>query len=455
MLKLTNTLTGEKEEFKSITEGKVGMYNCGPTVYDYVHIGNLRAFVLADTLRRTFEFNGYAVQQVINITDIGHLASDADEGEDKMTKGLLREGKPLTLDAMKELADFYADRFKENLGELNIHLPEVMPKASEHIQEDIDFIKTLEKKDIVYKTSDGVYFDTSKDEDYGKLGGISSDDSHARVESTTEKRNFKDFALWKLNPALGFESPWGKGFPGWHIECSAMSEKYLGQNFDIHTGGMDLASIHHNNEIAQSEYAHDKPFVNYWLHNAFVNIEGGKMAKSQGNFIRLQTIIDKNISPLAYKYWLLTAHYRTPVTFSWDALEGAGNGYIRLIHLVSSLPEGGNMDENYLALFKGFINDDLDTAKAIALMWELTKDDEISNADKKATILKFDTVLGLGLNNIRKTEIPEEVQKLLILRDDSRKNKDFIKSDELRDEIKKLGFEVKDTQEGQKLIPIK
>ncbi|MBA3550723.1 cysteine--tRNA ligase [Patescibacteria group bacterium] len=451
MLKLTNTLTGDKEVFTPITESRVGMYNCGPTVYDYVHIGNLRAFILADIIRRTLEFNKYEVHQVINITDIGHLASDADDGDDKMTKGLLREGKPLTLEAMKELADFYTERFKENLIALNIQLPHTMPKASEHIEEDIEFIQKLEGKNFAYKTSDGVYFDTSKNPHYGKLGGISADDSHARVESNTQKRNFKDFALWKLNPALGFESPWGKGFPGWHIECSAMSKKYLGDHFDIHTGGVDLASIHHNNEIAQSECESGHTFVNYWLHNAFVNIEGGKMAKSQGNFIRLQTLIDRNILPLAYRYWLLTAHYRTPVTFSYEAIEGAQNGYNRLIELVTSLPHEGNADENYLALFKGFINDDLDTPKAIALMWELTKDNEVRAEDKKATLLSFDKVLGLGLDNLKTVDIPEEVQKLVGERDEARKNKDFKKSDELRDEIKKLGFDVKDTTEGQRI----
>jgi cysteinyl-tRNA synthetase len=398
MIKLSNTLSGEKEVFTPLQDNKVGMYNCGPTVYDYVHIGNLRAYLLADIIRRTFEFNGYEVNQVINITDVGLLSNDDVDGEDKMTLGLKREGKPITLEAMKELAYFYTERFTENLIALNIQLPHVMPKASEHIKEDISFIQILEQKGCAYKISDGIYFDTSKDPHYGKLGGISTDDKHARVEGNSEKRNFRDFALWKFNSSLGFESPWGKGFPGWHIECSAMSEKYLGTHFDIHTGGVDLASIHHNNEIAQSECAHGNTFVNYWLHNAFVNIDGGKMAKSQGNFLRLQSLIDKGLSPLSYRYWLLTAHYRSPISFSWEAVTNAQNGYNNLISHIQSLPDGGHVDDNYHALFKGFINDDLDTPKAIALMWELLKDEEINTENKKATLLDFVKVLGLGFD---------------------------------------------------------
>ncbi|MES2436865.1 MAG: cysteine--tRNA ligase [Patescibacteria group bacterium] len=455
-MKLTNTLTGKKEEFIPITAGKVGMYNCGPTVYDFVHIGNLRAFLLADMLRRTFEFNGLAVTQVINITDIGHLSGDGDDGDDKMTKGLKREGKPLTLEAMKELADFYTERFKENLVSLNVQLPHHMPKASEHIAEDIEFIKNLEVKGIAYTISDGVYFDTSKDPHYGKLGGISTDDSHARVESNSEKKNFKDFALWKFNAELGYESVWGKGFPGWHIECSAMSKKYLGDHFDVHTGGIDLSTIHHNNEIAQSECESGHDFVNVWLHNAFVNIEGGKMAKSQGNFLRLQSIVDKGISPLAYRYWLLTAHYRTPVNFTWEALEAAQNAYSKLVEHMRELPDdGGIIHLEYIKNFTELINDDLDTPKAIALMWFFIKDPHVSPADKKITILKFDEVFGLGFANIKKIEIeiPEEVQKLVDERAQARQNKDFAKSDELRNAIAELGFIVKDTDKGQQVFP--
>ncbi len=458
MLKLTNTLTGEKGEFTSITEGKVGMYNCGPTVYDYAHIGNLRSYVFADILRRTLELNGYEVNQVINITDIGHLSSDADDGEDKMTKGLKREGLPFTLEAMKQMGDLYTERFKNDLKTLNIQFPSHFPKASEHIKEDIELISQLQEKGFTYSTSDGVYFDTSKFPEYGKLGNIkpTPDDEQSRIGINSEKRNYRDFALWKFNSELGHETPWGKGFPGWHIECSAMSTKYLGQPFDIHTGGIDHIPVHHNNEIAQSEAATGIPYAYYWLHNAHVVIGTDKMAKSGGNFLRLQSVIDKDISPLAYRYWLLTARYSTMMNFSWEALENAQNGYSNLLEKIHQLGDStGSPDENYLALFKGFVNDDLDTAKAIALMWELIKDDEINPQDKKATLLKFDTVLGLGLDSIKNIEIPEEVQELIQARDESRKNKDFKKSDELRDEIKKLGFEVKDTPEGQKVFSIK
>jgi cysteinyl-tRNA synthetase len=375
-MKLTNTLSGKKEEFIPIIPGKVRMYSCGPTVYDYIHIGNLRAFFLSDLLRRAFEFNGYDVTQVMNITDVGQLNPDSiSDEEDKMTKGLKRENKPITIEAMKELADFYTEAFKKDLAELNIKTPIHLPKASEHIPEDIALIQELEKKGFTYQTSDGVYFDTSKDLHYGKLGGLAHDDSHARINENSEKKNFRDFALWKFNSVLGYPSPWGQGFPGWHIECSAMAQKYLGHEFDVHTGGIDLAPIHHNNEIAQSENACGCDFVHYWVHNAFLNIEGGKMAKSLGNFLTLQGLKDKDITPLAYRYWLLTAHYRTPAHFSLEAVEAAQTAYNRLIELFDDLGSDYEAwNEKYLSQFKEYINDDLDTPKALALMWDLLKD---------------------------------------------------------------------------------
>ncbi len=464
MIKLTNTLSGTKEPFFAINERekKVTMYNCGPTVYDFAHIGNLRSYVFADVLRKTLEFNGYSITQVINSTDIGHLASDADDGDDKMTKGLKREGKSFTLESMKELGDFYTERFKEDLTALNIQFPTHLPKASEHITEDIELITTLEKKGVTYTTSDGVYFDTSKDPDYGKLGNMNKQDENeevSRIGINTEKRNPKDFALWKFNNNLGYESPWGKGFPGWHIECSAMSKKYLGQPFDIHTGGIDHIPVHHNNEIAQSETAFDKPYAHFWLHNAHVNIEGGKMAKSEGNFIRLQSLIEHDLDPLSYRYWLLGARYSTSMNFSWDALQAAQNAYSNFLQYFLDLgPESGTADENYVALFKGFINDDLDTPKALALAWELLKDEEVSAEDKRATLITFDKVLGLGLETLPseyfKLDIPENVAALVEEREQARKNKDFKRSDELRSEIQKAGFEVKDTDKGPILSQI-
>lgn len=458
MLRLHNTLTGKIEEFKPIKNGYVGMYNCGPTVYDQVHIGNLRSFVLADTLRRAFEFFGYEVNQVMNITDIGHLSGDGDDGEDKMTKGLKREGKALTIEAMKELADFYAEQFKRDITMLNIKHPHVMPKASEHITEDIGLIKTLEEKGFAYKTTDGVYFDTSKDPQYGKMGGVSNDEENvARVISTREKKNPKDFALWKLNDSIGFQSPWGQGFPGWHIECSAMSRKYLGDHFDVHTGGIDLAPIHHNNEIAQSENACGCKSVNYWVHNAFVNVESGKMAKSEGNFITLKTLIDKKFMPLTYRYWLLQARYSTPVNFSFEALESAQQAYIKLLKLWQTMPDGGSPAQNYIDAFTGLVAEDLDTPRAIALLWEVVKDDEISLADKKTTLLEFDKVLGLNLNkmaavttfvNQKIEQLPEEIQVLIARREEARKNKNFSESDTLRNDLKSKGYLVEDKPEG-------
>lgn len=437
-----------------IKAGFVGMYNCGPTVYDYAHIGNLRAFVTADLLRRVFEFNNYKVNQVMNITDVG-IGGDNDEGEDKMTKGLHREGKPISIEAMKELGNFYAEKFKEQLLLLNIKTPTKMPKASGHIAEDIELIKILEEKGFAYKTSSGIYFDTSKDPKYGKLGGINKNENEdvARIAKNTEKKNLRDFALWKFNATLGFPSPWGQGFPGWHIECSAMSKKYLGEHFDIHTGGIDLAPIHHNNEIAQSENACNCDFVNFWIHNAFVNVESGKMAKSEGNSIQLQTLIDKNISPLAYRYWLLGAVYRTPVTFSWEALEGANTAFGKLSKNIASLDDdAGAVNKNYLEKFTEAVNNDLNTPQGLALLWDLLKDDEVSPADKKATALEFDKVLGLSLQSFSdqksQQQIPRNILDLVNLREDARKNKDWKRSDELRDEISKLGYQIKDTDQG-------
>ncbi len=451
MLELTNTLGHKKQQFKPITPGMIHIYTCGPTVYDDIHIGNLRAFVTPDILKRVLQWNGYNVNHVMNITDVG-IGGDNDEGEDKIVKGLKREGKPITLAAMKELTEFYTEHFKADLSKLNIIMPNVFPKASEHIQEDIELIQVLEKKDIAYAASDAVYFDTSKVANYGKLGGLTNDDeSIARIASSDAKRNRRDFALWKLNSSLGYESPWGVGFPGWHIECSAMSRKYLGDHFDIHTGGIDLATIHHNNEIAQSESACGCDFVNFWVHNAFVNVEGGKMSKSEGTGLTLATLIEKGFDPLAYRYFLLGAHYKTPITFSWMAIEGAQNALRKLQQAVNELPHGGSIDSAYQTAYEEKINDDLDTPGALALVWQLLKDGKVSPADKKATIIDFDRILGLGLDKEISIEIPEHVQKLAEEREEARKNKDWALADQLREKIELEGFVVKDIQPGFKL----
>jgi cysteinyl-tRNA synthetase len=447
---LHNTLTGKKEEFKPLKDGFVSMYNCGPTVYNYAHIGNLRSYVFADTLRRVFEYNNYKVNQVINVTDIGHLSSDADDGEDKMTKALKREGKPLTLSAMREVADFYFDKFKADLSALSIETPEHFPFASDHIQEDIDLVLRLTEKGFTYAISDGIYFDISKFADYGKLGNINlSDDGESRIGENSEKKNQRDFAVWKFNSDLGYDAPFGKGFPGWHIECSAMSVKYLGPEFDVHTGGIDHIPVHHNNEIAQSVCAGDS-YARYWLHNAHLNMGEEKMAKSGENFITLQTLRDKNIDPVALRYVFLGARYSSPLQFSWEALEGAQVALKKLREKINSLPANGNIVETK---FLEYVNDDLDTAKSLALVWDILKDENISDADKKSTILDFDKVLGLQLDKVENFVIPDNVQNLINQRNIARNSKDFAKSDKLRAEIENLGFEIKDAETGTLVTP--
>jgi cysteinyl-tRNA synthetase len=456
MLRLHNTLTGKLEEFEPIENGKVGMYNCGPTVYDYAHIGNFRSYVFADTLRRTLEYLGLKVNQVINVTDVGHLSGDGDEGEDKMTKALKREGKPMNTKAMREIAEYYFKAFKNDISKLNIELPGHFPFASDHIKEDVALVKTLLDKGYAYQTSDGIYFDTKKDTQYGKLGGLTDQsEDRARIETNPEKKNSRDFALWKFNSELGYEASIGKGFPGWHIECSAMSMKYLGETFDIHTGGIDHIPVHHNNEIAQSESATGKPLAHYWLHNGFVNIGEDKMAKSEGNFITLQTLIEKKINPIAYRYWLLQARYSTQVNFSWDALKSAETAFEKLVKQYQELPNGGVANEDYLAKFRSFMEDDLDTPKALALVWEVLKDDDLKPADKKATLLDMDKVLGFDLEHAKIAQttlaidkLPEDIQKLIEERENARKNKDFATSDKIRNKLKDEGYLIEDKPGG-------
>lgn len=457
---LHSTMSGKKEVFTPINPGVVGMYNCGPTVYDYAHVGNLRSYVFADTLRRIFEYNGYEVNQVMNITDIGHLSGDGDDGEDKMTKALKREGKSLTLSSMREVADFYFGTFKNDLLSLNIELPTHFPFASDHISEDVSLVETLIEKSFAYHTTDGIYFDTAKFPEYGKLGNIVSGDQ-SRIGLNSEKKNPRDFALWKFNNELGYDAPFGKGFPGWHIECSAMSVKYLGPEFDIHTGGIDHIPVHHNNEIAQSVCA-GYPFARYWMHNAFLNTGDAKMAKSAGNFITLQTLREKNIDPLALRYLFLTAHYSSPLQFSWDALEGADTAVKKLRKLKLDLNAivyenvgDVHLDEpsqtviSYKNKFLEHINNDLDTPQALALTWDVSKDKELSPLELRHLLWNFDKVLGLELDTPEeKVEIPVDVQKLIDERNTARENKDFALSDSLRLQIEALGFVIKDTDSG-------
>ena len=451
VLKFYNTLTKQIEEFKPLVEGKVGMYNCGPTVYNYAHIGNLRAYIFADILKRTLTHAGYEVTQVINVTDIGHLSSDNDDGEDKMTKALVREGKPLTLEAMREVANFYFEKFKEDLTLLDIQMPAHFPFASDHIKEDIEMVSGLIEKGFGYSTSDGIYFDTSRFPHYGALGGVvSKDDEHSRIGIHVEKRNPRDFAIWKFNNELGYEAPFGKGFPGWHIECSAMSRAYLGDTFDIHTGGIDHIPVHHNNEIAQSESFTGKQYVHYWLHNDFVNIGEDKMSKSGDNFITLRTFSEKHINPLAYRLLVLGAHYKTQLNFSWEALEGSLQALKRLYSHVRAISDakGGIIEKSYMSRFEDALANDLNTPLALATMWELLKSTDVTPENKYATLLAFDSILGLGIHDLKKELIDESILKLVHEREDARAQKDWNRADELRKEIDSLGYEINDTPNG-------
>ncbi|MEN9921030.1 MAG: hypothetical protein RLZZ517_8 [Candidatus Parcubacteria bacterium] len=451
MIYFKNTLSGKIEEFKPINPNTVGMYNCGPTVYGKPHIGNLRAYIFADLIKNTLIYNGYNVHQVINITDVGHLVSDSDEGADKVEE----QAKKEHLDA-KVITERYTQDFMDALTALNIDVSTIeFPKASEHIQEQIDLIKELETKGFTYITSDGVYFDTSKFPAYGELGHIDIEGlkEGARVEANTEKRNSTDFALWKFSKEKRqqeWESPWGVGFPGWHIECSAMANKYLGTTFDIHTGGVDHIPTHHQNEIAQSVCAHNAPLAHYWLHVNHITIDGKKISKSIGNTLYLEDLISKNISPAAYKYWLYTSHYSTLSNFTIESVQAAQIGLQKIKDFLVRHPRGGedpgSVSLPYKEKFTSYINEDLNTSKAIALIFDLLKDNSIADEDKKVTILDFDKVLKLELDKKEKTiEIPPQVIELAQRRKDARDNRDFALADALREEIEKAGYIIKDT----------
>lgn len=463
---LYNTLSRQKEEFVPLKKGSVTMYSCGPTVYDHIHIGNLRAYLLPDLLTRLFLYNGYTVNSTINFTDFGHLTDDADHGEDKMMKGMKREGYEITLDNMRRFALPYIESFKDDNLAMGNRPPTQYARASDYVTAQIKLIETLEQKGYAYRTSDGVYFDIAKFPKYGQLGNMDLDKlkAGARVEVNEEKHSPADFALWKLSD-MGWDSRWGKGFPGWHIECTAMVFDTLGKQIDIHTGGEDLQYTHHNGEIAQAEALTQKQYVNYWLHNAFVTIDNNKIAKSLGNGLRLRHLIDRGFSPFDYRYWLLQSHYRTTANFTWEALEAARSALYRLRRLVyEELGDvrPGYIDSAYQERFVKALSDDLDTPKALAVLWELVKDKNVSAKDKLATIHSFDSLLSLDLSKdprsgraalgvIAEDDIPEEVKSLLEERESARQGKDFARADELRDRIEELGFEVKDTADGQRL----
>lgn len=460
-----NSASNKKEEFKSLKPDVVTMYSCGPTVYDHAHIGNLRSYLLPDLIKRVCMYNGYKVKHVINFTDFGHLTDDGDEGEDKMMKALKREGKTISLSAMREVADVYMQSFKDdNNAFRNIPATKYTP-ASEYVTDQIRLIKTLIEKGYAYETSDGVYFDISKFPAYGILGNVnvSALQSGARVVVNPEKRNPSDFALWKKG-LLGWESTWGKGFPGWHIECTAMIFSTLGKQIDIHTGGEDLKYTHHNGEIAQAEAVTGKKFVGYWLHNAHLKINDTKIAKSLGNGISLTHLADHGFSPLVYRYWLLTSHYRSSANFTFEALTASKQALFRLKRFIFEECQNisGEINESYRMKFHLAMNDDLDTPKAIALMWDLIKDASISNPDKVATLKEFDSILDIGLSDDRddairelgvvtKEDIPADIEELLEKRDIARATHNWSEADLLRDAINLRGYTLEDTPQGQKI----
>jgi cysteinyl-tRNA synthetase len=456
-LQLYDTYTRQVRDFEPLKPGRVGLYACGLTVYDYAHIGNLRTYIFEDILRRVLEFNGYEVEHVQNITDVGHLTSDADTGEDKMEKGSRRTGMTAW-----EIAELYTAAFQDDMRQLNIVEPTIWCKATDHIGEQIELVQCIEAAGYAYRTDDGIYFDTSKLDDYGYMArlDVAGLRAGARVE-VAGKRSPTDFALWKFSPPgeqrqMEWDSPWGVGFPGWHIECSAMAARYLGPFFDIHCGGEDHIPVHHTNEIAQTQACYGTRLANFWMHGYFLQLDDMKMAKSAGEFLRLQTLIDRGYDPLAYRYFCLGGHYRSKLTFSWEGMDGATAGLNRLRAAYGNWDEGGQADEAYLARFLKEINADLNTPRALALAWELTRSD-LPSASKKATMDIFDQVLGLGLAGWvpPEEEIPEQVLALVAQRQEARAEKRWADADRLRDEIAAAGFEVRDTPEGPQVTAVR
>ncbi|MDE2071580.1 MAG: cysteine--tRNA ligase [Patescibacteria group bacterium] len=461
-LRFFNTLSAAVEQFVPLSS-PVRMYNCGPTVYDHAHVGNLRSYIFADTIRRALLAWGFKVRQVINITDFGHLTSDADEGEDKMSKGLRREGLTISMTNMRVLADTYTRAFIDDIEILGLDVRHILfPRASEYVLQQIDLVKKLQDKGYAYKTQDGIYFDTHKFSGYGALGRIdlSGQEAGARV-STAGKRNPQDFALWKFSARggsasggdhMGWESPWGRGFPGWHIECTAMVFALLGQQIDIHTGGVDHIPVHHNNEIAQAQALTGEQYVKYWMHNEFANLYSGRIGKSEGNAITLKDVVARGIHPVSLRYFYLTGHYRTPMTFSWEALQAAEAAMMRLARAYRSA-RSRPAQPDILKKFYAAIADDLNTAKALGIVWE-----NIGSLNR-TTLDQVDDVLGLGLKEIakhapqplRRDELPEEVRRFVAEREIARGARDFPRADALRLQIEKAGYTLKDTPEGPEI----
>lgn len=455
MLRIYNTLSHELEEFKPLNLPVVRMYSCGPTVYDYQHVGHMRRYVGDDILIRVLKLNGFEVKHVMNITDVGHLVSDSDTGEDKMEKGAKKFGK-----SVWDIAKMFEDQFIDSCKKLNINLPKDLMHATDYIKEQIELIKVLEQKGFTYRIEDGIYFDTLKFPNYYKLSRQNPNElkAGARVEIVEGKKNISDFALWKFSPTndpstnsghgkreMEWDSPWGIGFPGWHIECSAMSMKALGESLDLHTGGIDHINIHHSNEIAQSEGATGKPFVKYWVHHNFLVVEGEKMSKSLNNFYTVEDVIKKDFDPMALRYLYLQTHYRQEMNFTWQALEGAQSALNKLRNFIDGFDGGGIVLENFKKDFIDAVNDDMNMSKALAFVWEMIKSDNL-DSDKAKTLWEFDNILGLGLLNYKHEdkEMPEEIKKLLEKREVLRKEKKYEEADKIREEIIKLGFRVED-----------
>lgn len=491
-LRLYDTYQRRLREFKPLRADAVRLYACGPTVYDYAHLGNLRTYIFEDILRRALEFFNYRVTHVINITDVGHLTSDADRGEDKMEQGARRTGK-----SAWEIAAQYTAAFKDDIARLNIRPPDIWCRATDHIAEQIAAIQQMEARGFVYRIADGMYFDTGKLTDYGYLARLDRAGLRAGARvAMGEKKQATDFALWKFSVAgtrqMEWNSPWGNGFPGWHIECSAMAVKYLGEYFDIHCGGKDHIPIHHTNEIAQAQACHDTRLANFWLHGYFLQTDaaastaatpGGsaKMSKSSGDFLRLKTLAARGFSPLDFRYLCLTAHYRADLKFTWESLTGAAAALERLRTAAAAWEDGGRADAHTVTEFANCIGDDLNTAKGLAVVWKLAKS-ILPAAVKKATLVKLDEVLGLDLARAQsplevaseikissevsvaaKLDDPaatfvdlaeDEIQQLLPLladRSQARENRDWAAADRLRDAISALGFELEDTPEGARI----
>ena len=454
MVEIYNTLTRKKDKFVPINSNEVKLYTCGPTVYNFAHIGNLRAYLFMDTLRRTLKYNGYELKHVMNITDVGHLVSDADEGEDKMMKAAKRENKnPF------EIADFYTKAFLEDIEKLNIDKPEIIARATKHIDVMEEYVKKIIENGYTYESEDTIYFDTSKLDKYGVLSNrnIEEQKAGARVEFDKSKKNISDFAVWIKAPEnhlMKWDTFWGKCYPGWHLECSAMGYKYLGENFDIHTGGIDHIPIHHENEIAQSKGFSGKMPANYWMHNNFLLVNNEKMSKSLNNLYTLEELQEKGYEPLVYKMFNFTSNYRNQINFTFDAMDSAKTALNRLREGYLKHSEGNekieeNIIKEYEEKFLEAINDDLNMPVAMSIVWEVAKNNKKSK-DFQKLLLKFDEVLGLNLINYKKekSELPEEIQKLIDERNIARKEKNWNESDRIRDILINKGYIVKDSKEG-------